>query len=207
MYDLLLMLYEFLCETIPFLLALSIYRHVQTEKGRIISVSDSTMLIVLALYVIGVFHFTGVGTIYTAITLGLNFDNMNLIPFSNFAFSFRGYLLNTVMFIPFGFLLPFLFPEKRKWTTVIAAGFWFSLLIELSQLISFRATDVDDLIMNTLGATIGFIAYRIIAKCANVKGKSLPKSVLPFVVFSLFFARFCLYAELIMGHLIYELLH
>ena len=207
MYDFLLMLYEFLCETIPFLLALSIYRHVQAEKGRVISMNDSIMLIILALYVIGVFHFTGAGTIYTAITLGLNFDNVNLIPFSDSGFNFLGYLLNAAMFIPFGFLLPLLFPDRRKWTTVIAAGFWFSLLIELSQLISFRATDVDDLIMNTLGAAIGYIFYRIIAKSGNIKGKSLPKFGLPFVVFSLFFARFCLYAELIMGHLIYELLY
>ena len=207
MYDLLLMLYEFLCETIPFLLALSIYRHVQAEKGRVISVNDSIMLIVLALYVIGVFHFTGVGTIYTAITLGLNFHNVNLIPFSDSGFSFTGYLLNAVMFFPFGFLLPFLFPEKRKWTTVIAAGFWFSLLIELSQLISFRATDVDDLIMNSLGAAIGFIIYLLIAKCANIKGKSLPKSGLPCIIFSIFLARFCLYAELIMGQLIHEFLN
>ena len=207
MYDLLLMLYEFLCETIPFLLALSIYRHVQAEKGRVISVNDSIMLIVLALYVIGVFHFTGVGTIYTAITLGVNLHNINLIPFSDSGFDFLGYLLNTVMFIPFGFLLPLLFPEKRKWATVIAAGFWFSLLIELSQLISFRATDVDDLIMNTLGTAIGYVLYRVIAKYANIKGRCLPKSGLPFVVFSLFFARFCLYAELIMGHLIHEFLN
>ena len=40
--------------------------------------------------------------------------------------------------------------------------FIISLFIELAQLFLPRATDVDDLIMNTLGGFLGFIVYMIL---------------------------------------------
>ena len=36
-----------------------------------------------------------------------------------------------------------------------------SLSIEVMQLCTFRATDVDDILMNTLGAFIGFLAAKL----------------------------------------------
>ena len=45
---------------------------------------------------------------------------------------------------------------KRRWLAIVAAGFLLSLSIELAQLaIPTRATDVDDVILNTLGTAIG----------------------------------------------------
>jgi glycopeptide antibiotics resistance protein len=46
--------------------------------------------------------------------------------------------------------------DKRRWLAIGAAGFLLSLSIELAQLaIPTRATDVDDVILNTLGTAIG----------------------------------------------------
>jgi glycopeptide antibiotics resistance protein len=46
--------------------------------------------------------------------------------------------------------------DRRRWLIVVAAGFLLSLSIELAQLaIPTRATDVDDVILNTLGAAVG----------------------------------------------------
>ena len=46
--------------------------------------------------------------------------------------------------------------DKRRWLAIVAAGFLLSLSIELAQLaIPTRATDVDDVILNTLGTAIG----------------------------------------------------
>ena len=38
-----------------------------------------------------------------------------------------------------------------------------SLIIEVGQLFTIRATDVDDLIMNTLGTILGFILFKILS--------------------------------------------
>lgn len=73
-------------------------------------------------------------------------------------------ILNIIFFIPFGFLLPTLWMEFRKLLPTVVAGFLFSLIIEVGQLFTIRATDVDDLIMNTLGSIFGFIIFKIFSK-------------------------------------------
>ena len=85
--------------------------------------------------------------------------NISLIPFSDET-HWLGVqrVLNTVMFAPFGFLLPVLWRGFRKWGVTTLAGFLLSLTIEILQMFCFRATDVDDLLMNTLGAGFGFFA-------------------------------------------------
>lgn len=84
---------------------------------------------------------------------------IHLIPFSdekNFRFFFQ-VGMNAVMFMPFGFMLPILWKKCRTWKATLLAGFFTSFTIETIQLFSFRATDVDDLIMNTLGTFLGYI--------------------------------------------------
>ena len=88
---------------------------------------------------------------------------INLIPFQDFSPSnITGMVLNTVMFAPLGFLLPAYFERYRRWGRTLAAGFLTSLTVELIQLFTFRATDVDDLIMNTLGTLVGFLLAKLI---------------------------------------------
>lgn len=88
---------------------------------------------------------------------------LNLIPFQDFSTSnIMGMVLNMVMFAPLGFLLPAYFERYRHWGRTLAAGFLTSLTVELVQLFTFRATDVDDLIMNTLGTFVGFLLAKLI---------------------------------------------
>ena len=85
--------------------------------------------------------------------------SVNLIPFGdekNCRFFFQ-IGMNAVMFLPFGFLLPLLWKTCRSWKVTTLAGLALSALIELMQLFCFRATDVDDLLMNTLGAYLGYL--------------------------------------------------
>ena len=72
-------------------------------------------------------------------------------------------ILNIIFFMPFGFLLPTLWNKLRKFIPTVFAGFIFSLIIEVGQLFTIRATDVDDLIMNTLGTILGFILFKILS--------------------------------------------
>ena len=88
---------------------------------------------------------------------------INLIPFQDFSPSnITGMVLNTVMFAPLGFLLPAYFERYRRWNRTIAAGFLTSLTVEAIQLFTLRATDVDDLIMNTLGTLAGFLMAKLV---------------------------------------------
>ena len=88
---------------------------------------------------------------------------INLIPFQDFSPSnITGMVLNTVMFAPLGFLLPAYFERYRRWGRTLAAGFLTSLAVEAIQLFTFRATDVDDLIMNALGTLVGFLLAKLI---------------------------------------------
>ena len=59
------------------------------------------------------------------------------------------FLGNIIMFMPFGLFIPYLWGISGKKTILI--GFSSSLFIEFCQLFLSRGTDVDDLILNTLG--------------------------------------------------------
>lgn len=87
---------------------------------------------------------------------------INVIPFHDFSiYNIVGMILNIVMFVPFGFFLPVYFVRYQKWYHTLAAGFFMSLLIEVIQMFTFRASDIDDLLMNTLGTAIGFALSRM----------------------------------------------
>ena len=70
---------------------------------------------------------------------------------------------NAVMFIPSGIVLPIVFEKLDKGWKVAAAGAFVSLCIEILQLpFASRASDIDDVIMNTLGVVIGYGVYKAV---------------------------------------------
>ena len=69
---------------------------------------------------------------------------------------------NTAMFIPSGIILPVVYRKLNSFWKVIAVGAVISLCIELLQLpFASRASDIDDLILNTLGVAAGYGIYAI----------------------------------------------
>ncbi|MCC8025564.1 MAG: VanZ family protein [Clostridium sp.] len=99
----------------------------------------------------------------------------NLIPFNEITRYFRhsdvvGPLLflinivgNVVAFVPFGFFLPIISRRSKKWYNTVMLGFGFSLTLETLQLIFMVGSfDVDDMILNTLGAALGFVTYQAV---------------------------------------------
>ena len=72
---------------------------------------------------------------------------------------------NSAMFIPTGVILPVLYRKPDTFWKVIAIGALISLCIEVLQLpFASRASDVDDLILNTLGVAIGYGIYVVIKR-------------------------------------------
>ncbi|WCH49953.1 MULTISPECIES: VanZ family protein [unclassified Lysinibacillus] len=68
---------------------------------------------------------------------------------------------NLLIFTPMGFLLPLLSKKFRKVWVIICLGFFASLAVETIQFIfTVGSADIDDLILNTIGAWLGYIAYK-----------------------------------------------
>ena len=71
---------------------------------------------------------------------------------------------NIILFIPVGVLFPLAGDEHRCIKTGFVA-FCFSIIIEIIQLVSHRGYfEIDDLILNTLGAVMGYGIYRVVMK-------------------------------------------
>ena len=68
---------------------------------------------------------------------------------------------NIIMFMPVG-LFAGLLGDKPRWWKGTGYAFTLSLFIELSQLFVARGTDVDDLLLNTLGGFAGYGVFLLI---------------------------------------------
>ena len=158
-------IYSFLCAFIPSLVNLLI-KDRKEKKFYLI------FIFLFIFYIWMVYTVTGAGGLSDIIYApegGINDSiiraNINLLPFS------RGisvtFYLNIIMCVPLGFLLPLIWKDYRKIYKTTIVGLGFSLLIELSQLITTRATDIDDLIANTIGTVIGYLIWKVFSKIFN----------------------------------------
>lgn len=69
---------------------------------------------------------------------------------------------NVIGFIPFGFFLPTMSKTLQRSDFVILGGMMMSIIVELMQLIGHVGScDVDDVILNTLGAILGYLCFLI----------------------------------------------
>jgi len=72
---------------------------------------------------------------------------------------------NLIMLFPLGIYLPLLYRKLRKFSgffAVLLISFFVSVGIEILQLAtSYRSTDIDDVLLNTAGACLGFIVYQL----------------------------------------------
>ena len=75
----------------------------------------------------------------------------------------RLFIGNIGWFIPFGFLLSMLL-KKSVFFKVVMFGLAFSFVIEMLQFILRKGVaELDDLILNVLGAIIGYFLYRFLS--------------------------------------------
>lgn len=82
--------------------------------------------------------------------------------------SFENLVGNIVVFIPFGFLLPYVIAKGRNFFVMLLNVFIFTVGIEVFQLFSaFGAFDVDDILLNCAGAVIGYVGFLIWEKAAG----------------------------------------
>lgn len=129
----------------------------------------------LFIYVTGVLYFTCIIPVLIPIPF-VNFNpagiHINLIPYIDYVYSrgdfIRQILLNILMTVPFGIMIPFIY--HKNFSCTILSGFSFSAAIELIQMVSVRqisSCDITDVINNTVGVLIGYILYRIFNRPAK----------------------------------------
>lgn len=99
--------------------------------------------------------------------------NVNLVPLRMFTdywkdlthgggfFTILNFLGNLAVFVPLGFLPALLF-RKPTWRRSVLVGFGISLLVECGQYLVCRTTDIDDVILNTLGALCGYWIFLLV---------------------------------------------
>ena len=69
---------------------------------------------------------------------------------------------NVIGFLPFGFILPVIGKRMKNGFLVTVCGFCLSLFVESMQLIfKVGSFDVDDLLLNTLGTVLGYLAFSV----------------------------------------------
>ena len=90
--------------------------------------------------------------------LGKSFANDGWKCFSKNEGIVTEILLNILLFVPLGFLVPVLQEPFQRWWKMLLLGFGFSLFIECAQLVLHMGCfDTADLIHNTIGAGVGYV--------------------------------------------------
>ena len=110
-------------------------------------------------------HWRGVleGTqpVFPVVDFSIQLQTIQLEPFQEIIRAFRGpwvmflMLANIGIFAPVGFFTALLWRKPRWWKSLLA-GFGSSASIEFIQFFIGRSTDIDDLILNTVGALVGY---------------------------------------------------
>ena len=142
-------------------------------------------ILIFAFYLIAVFSVVGIPTVGT---FKVNFS-FNLIPLIDIVNSPLEYIKNTVLniilFIPLGFLVPAIWKNYRSVKTMFLMGLALSAFIEILQIFTFRLTDIDDLITNTAGTVLGYyickrLSFKLPFKLADTKEYSIQYE--PFII-------------------------
>jgi glycopeptide antibiotics resistance protein len=94
----------------------------------------------------------------------------NLVPFHTLAiywrnldseFWMRNLFGNLFLLLPLGLLGPIALPALGRWWLVLPLALLISASIELAQFrIPDRSADIDDVIVNVAGASVGYLIYR-----------------------------------------------
>lgn len=121
---------------------------------------------------------------YKRYSVKAGWKKANTVPFHTINMYYKGYqrnnkiatynlLGNLLGFIPFGMLLPLAIPWFRRFLPMLSAMVLLSFGFETVQLLSgLGIFDVDDLLLNTTGALLGYILFWIVRLLSGKQGVS-----------------------------------
>ena len=160
-------IYPLLCVIIPCLIYQIIAVKSEDLKEKTYLIPHLIWVYIFLIYIYLAFSVAGIGSVWDIGQYGeiIRIEEINLIPFNSEGI--RTYILNIIMFMPLGFLLPLIWEKFRNTVKVFYTGLGFSLAIEICQLFNHRATDIDDLMMNSLGAVLGYFIWVCVSNLFN----------------------------------------
>ena len=95
----------------------------------------------------------------------VNYGTSNFMPFREiFRYDFgtrlffKNIIGNILLFLPYGYFVSDILKVKKPWLTIILT-ILVSSTIEVVQLHIGRTFDIDDIILNTMGGTCGYLLY------------------------------------------------
>lgn len=132
-------------------------------------------------------NFQSFGTIFSS------YHRINLIPFRFITEPkvgdvdlFGQGIANILMFVPLGFIVPVALPRLRCFRKTYLTMAIFSFSIEVFQYFIGRCTDIDDLLLNTLGGIWGYGLFRCFSRLLRHRnwwqmlcGNEVPQHALP----------------------------
>ena len=129
------------------------------NNTRFHNVKKTTLYYIFATYLAAVYLFVGMPTLQF-----MRFElSLTLTPFLPMIADFKNTILNIILFVPLGIMLPFLWKKYNTLRETLIFAFSMSLVIELMQILTCRATDINDLIANIIGAVLGYFVFRAIS--------------------------------------------
>lgn len=108
--------------------------------------------------------FRGKAPLFPPVDWAVQLDTLQLTPLREIHRAFKGpwvmflMLANIGIFVPVGFFIALLWRRPRWWRSLLA-GACSSFAIEFIQFFIGRSSDIDDLILNTAGALLGYWLY------------------------------------------------
>lgn len=182
------MLYKFIEILISAIVLIPVF--VLLNRTMFHNIRKTVLYFVFAVYLAAVYLFVGMPTLQF-----MRFEvSLTLVPFLPMVADFKNTILNIILFVPLGIMLPFLWKKYNTLKASAVFGFMMSLSIELLQLFTYRATDINDLIANTLGTVFGYFLFRMISylvpSVRNVaKRKTEVAAVIVPVILVMFFVQ------------------
>ena len=121
------------------------------------NIKKTALYFIFATYLSAVYLFVGMPTLQF-----MRFElSLTLIPFLPMIADLKNTILNIILFVPLGIMLPFLWKKYNTLKAALVFGFGMSLAIEILQILTYRATDINDIIANTVGTVLGYFIFRI----------------------------------------------
>ena len=107
--------------------------------------------------------FMRIGSVDTSVVTTPFDDLKNAIQYRDPAL-IQHMVLNVLLFVPFGYLIPAMNPERlRRCSFAFLGGIACSTVIEGVQMVfSLGQSDIDDIIANSIGAVVGYLCVRFV---------------------------------------------
>lgn len=169
------------------------YIYIKIKKKNTYKINE-IILGIFVLYIVGLVSQTVIpkwdmgiisetGKFYFDIILSNEITRINFIPFSTIyqyivdsnssvddwnSVSLVNILANIFLFSPLGFFIPLIWKKLDSFKKILFFGICATFLVEIIQLFIGRSTDIDDVILNTIGVIFGYAVYILLKRLLNI---------------------------------------